>query len=229
MKNHSSKLILALDVDSLEKAGHFVAALSGSLGMFKIGSVLFTAFGPRVIELVKASGSDVFLDLKYHDIPNTVANAVRMAVRLGVRMLTLHTAGGREMLEAAVNACRDESCRLKVGPPLLLGVTVLTSQSAAPETVLALAREGLGAGLDGVVCSPQEIRLLRENIPGAFVIVTPGIRPLDASVGDQKRVATPGDALRAGADFLVVGRPILEADDPLKAAAAILKEMESAG
>lgn len=211
-----SKIIVALDVDNFSKAKYFVKKLYPAVKIFKIGSQIFTAQGPKVVEYINKIGGEVFLDLKFHDIPNTVASAVKEAVGLKIKMMTLHTFGGREMLEAAVRAADSESKRLKIKKPLLIGVTVLTSQETTPDEVLKLAKLGIGAGLDGVVCSVREAVMLRAKINDKFVIVTPGIRPLDMALADQKRVATPLDAVRAGSDFLVIGRPILEAKDPLK-------------
>lgn len=206
-------LILALDVDGFEKARRFINLLYPKIKIFKVGSQLFTACGPKIVEYIHKKGAQVFLDLKFHDIPNTVANTVRQAVRLKVKMLTLHISGGEQMLKEAVKAAKDEALHLKVKKPLLVGVTVLTSQEASREDILRLAKSGLSCGLDGVVCSAQEVKFLRENIKGKFVIVTPGIRPKTGSTDDQKRVATANEALKAGSSFLVVGRPILEAKD----------------
>lgn len=218
------KLILALDVDSPEKARNFVNLLYPKVRLFKIGSQLFTGCGPKIIEFIHKKGGEVFLDLKFHDIPNTVANAVAQACRLKVKMLTLHISGGKEMLEAAVKAAKEASLAIKRESPLLIGVTVLTSQESGREEVLRLARIGLGCGLDGVVCSVREVRFLRGRLGKDFVIVTPGIRPRQTGVDDQKRTATASQAIAAGSDFLVVGRPILEAKDPAVALAGILNE-----
>lgn len=215
--NAQRKLILALDVDTSSKAKYFVNLLYPHIKVFKVGSQLFTVCGPKIIEFIHKKGAEIFLDLKFHDIPHTVAHAVRQAVRLKVKMLTLHISGGKEMLSAAVEAARQEAKRLKVKRPLLVGVTVLTSQKAAREEILRLAKLGLSCGVDGVVCSAQEVRYLRKNIQDKFIIVTPGIRPKESGMDDQKRTATAGEALRAGSNFLVVGRPILEAKNPLQA------------
>jgi len=212
-----NKLIVALDVDTLIKAKYFINALYPQVTIFKIGSQLFTAEGPRAVSLVRRKGAEVFLDLKYFDIPNTVAQAVRQAVRLGVKMLTLHITGGEEMIRAAVSAARDEAQKQKVKKTLLIGVTVLTSQKTSKDGVLSLARKGISWGLDGVVCSAQEVSLLRRKIKSPYIIITPGIRPQNAETGDQKRVATAEEAVKAGSDYLVVGRPVLEARDPRKA------------
>ena len=218
------KLILALDVDSLEKARNFVNLLYPKVRVFKIGSQLFTGCGPKIIEFIHKKGGEVFLDLKFHDIPNTVANAVAQAARLKVKMLTLHISGGKEMLEAAVKAAKEASLAIKRKSPFLIGVTVLTSQESGRDEVLRLARIGLECGLDGVVCSAREVRFLRGELGKDFIIVTPGIRPRQTGVDDQKRTATARQAIAAGSDFLVVGRPILEAKDPIEALAGILNE-----
>ncbi len=216
------RVILALDVDNLQKAKYFINKLYPKVKIFKVGAQLFTAFGPKIVEAINKKGAEVFLDLKFFDIPNTVANAVRQAVRLKVKMLTMHILGDEEMLKQALAAAKEEAGRLKVKRPLLIGVTVLTSKEANSSDVLTLAKLGLESGLDGVVCSVREAALLRKEIKKKFVIVTPGIRPAGASRNDQKRTATVEEAIRAGSDFLVIGRPILEATDPLKAAEALL-------
>lgn len=214
------RIILALDVDNFSKAKHFVNLLYPKIKIFKVGLQLFIACGPKVIEFIQGKGAGVFLDLKFFDIPNTVANATRQAVRLKVRMLTLHISAGEEMLKEAVKAAREESSRLKIKAPILLGVTVLTSQQAGSDEVLKAARLGLSCGLDGVVCSAQEARNLRSKIKKKFIMVTPGIRTDKTIRDDQKRTATITEALRSGSDFLVIGRPILEAKNPLQALSA---------
>lgn len=225
------KLILALDVPTITEELNLLDSLDHQLKFVKVGLELFTAAGPAAVEQVSARGYDVFLDLKLHDIPNTVAKAVRSARSLGVKMLTVHTGGGEEMLSRA----RDEAG----GELKILGVTVLTSLSAAdlelvgiagtPETVV-VQRAQLAArvGLSGIVCSPREIASVRAVLRENQLIVTPGIRPSNEELGDQKRTATPLAAIRAGADYLVVGRPIHAAADPAKAAAAIVKEISGA-
>ncbi|MCX5706942.1 MAG: orotidine-5'-phosphate decarboxylase [Candidatus Omnitrophica bacterium] len=167
--------------------------------------------------MVRKKGAEVFLDFKFFDIPNTVVQAVRSAVRHKVKMLTLHILGDEEMIRAAVKAAKDEARKLKVKRPLLIGVTVLTSKEAKSSDVLVLAKMGLECGLDGVVCSAQEAEFLRNNLKRKFIMVTPGIRSNLTAKGDQKRTATAASAIAAGSNFLVVGRPILEARDPLKA------------
>lgn len=220
-----SEVILALDVDSLNKARYFVNKLYPKIKIFKVGAHLFTALGPKIIEMINKKGAQVFLDLKFFDIPNTVAQAVRAAVRHKVKMLTLHILGDEEMIKAAVGAAKDEARKLKVKKPLLIGVTVLTSKEANSSDVFTLAKMGIEFGLDGVVCSAREAKFLRDNIKKKFVIVTPGIRPQGVVSNDQKRTATVAEAQEAGSNFLVIGRPILEAKRPLKVVEAINKEL----
>lgn len=215
-----SKLIVALDVDSFERAAALVERLGDVVETYKVGSQLFTRVGPRVVEFLQARGRRCFLDLKFHDIPNTVAKAVESAAALGVAMTTVHTAGGPEMLRAAASVPNH---------PLLLGVTVLTSVGGnVGDEVVRRAKLAVDCGLEGVVASPQEIRLIRQAVSEKIVIVTPGIRPAWAEAGDQKRMMTPADAVTAGADYLVVGRPILAAPDPVAAAERVIAEMVSA-
>jgi orotidine-5'-phosphate decarboxylase len=226
------RLIVALDVPKAEVARSLVDRLSGRVGMFKVGSQLFTAAGPEFVHEIAARGEKVFLDLKFHDIPNTVAGAVSSASRLGVSLLDVHGLGGRAMLEAAVGALPAMGTRL-------LAITILTSHDektlaeigvtgSLTESVRRLALLAKETSLDGVVASPHEVALIREACGPGFLIVTPGIRPAGAAAGDQARAATPAAALRAGADFLVVGRPITAAEDAAGAADAIVGEMESA-
>ena len=211
-------IILALDVDSFARAKYFVNKLYPKIKIFKVGSQLFTACGPKVVEYIRKKGAEVFLDLKFFDIPNTVAHAVRSAVQMKVKMLTLHILGDEEMLRAALSAAKEEARKLKIKRPLLIGVTVLTSKESSSSDVLTLAKIGIDSGLDGVVCSAREASFLRRQIKKKFFIVTPGIRPKGAALQDQKRTTTVEEAIRAGSNFLVVGRPILEAKDPLAAA-----------
>jgi orotidine-5'-phosphate decarboxylase len=228
------RLIVALDVPNAAAAAAMVNQLEGACQWFKVGLELFTAAGPAVLEPLVARGHSVFLDLKLHDIPNTVAGAVRAAAALDVRMLTVHAGGGPAMLQAAQAALVGVE-----NPPQLLAVTVLTSMDQAQvkavglerspaEQVKLLAKMGLKAGIRGFVCSPQEVAALRALTGPEGVLVVPGIRPAGAEYGDQKRIATPADALRSGASYLVVGRPITQAPDPAEAAEAILKEMAEA-
>ncbi|MFH0738464.1 MAG: orotidine-5'-phosphate decarboxylase [Candidatus Omnitrophota bacterium] len=220
MKN-SSKVILALDVENFLKAKYFINKFYPRVKIFKIGLQLFTSCGPKIIRYINKKGAGVFLDLKFFDIPNTVSNAIAQGVRLKVKMLTLHISGAEAMLKAAVKTAKEESRRLNIEKPLLLGVTILTSQKAKPQTVLAMAKTGLSCGLDGVVCSAQEASFLKRRIKKRFIIITPGIRPKGINSDDQRRTATAAQAFAAGADFIVVGRPLLKAADPLRA----LKEL----
>jgi orotidine-5'-phosphate decarboxylase len=218
------EIILALDVDTFDEAKGFVDMLYPQIKIFKIGSQLFTAVGPRIIEYVNGKGKDagVFLDLKFFDIPNTVANAVKAAVRMNVKMLTLHILGDVDMLKEAKKAAVEEAEKRKCERPFLIGVTVLTSKDATSSDVHTLSKIGLESGLDGVVCSGREAGFLREKLGKDFVIVTPGIRPDGAAKDDQKRTVTVSEAIGAGSNFLVIGRPILKAADPLKAAKELL-------
>jgi orotidine-5'-phosphate decarboxylase len=231
------KLIVALDMKTLEEAGQIVKKLSPAVKIFKVGMGLFTSYGPEAVKMVHDKGAKVFLDLKFHDIPNTVAHAVKSAAKLGVFMMNIHALGGSEMMLRATEAAL-ESADSSGKKPILLGVTVLTSMDQAligeigidkriEEEVLSLARLGKDAGLDGVVASPNETALIRQNLGKNFIIVTPGIRPAGAEKSDQKRTMTPKEAIGAGADYIVVGRPIIEAKDPAEAAKKIIKEMES--
>ncbi|HVR71379.1 MAG TPA: orotidine-5'-phosphate decarboxylase [Vicinamibacteria bacterium] len=229
--NARERLIVALDVPSGTDALALVDVLAGRVGMFKVGSQLFTTAGPDFIRELTARGQKVFLDLKYHDIPHTVAGAVSAASRLGVSLLTVHALGGQAMMEAAVGALPAMGERL-------LAVTVLTSHDAislgtigleaeVPPNVQRLARLAQAAKADGVVASPHEVALIRQACGRDFLVVTPGIRPAGARPGDQARLATPAAALASGADYLVVGRPIIESGAPAAAADAIVREMES--
>jgi len=228
------RLIVALDVPSAEAALELVNRLERCCQWFKVGMELFTAAGPAAIEPIVARGHSVFLDLKFHDIPNTVAGAVRSAAGLGVRMMNVHALGGPAMLVAARTALDELS-----DPPQLLAVTVLTSMDTgqlraagldrmAAEEAELLARSSLDAGIRGFVCSPQEVTALRALAGPEAALVVPGIRPAGAALGDQRRIATPGEAMRAGASYLVVGRPITQASDPAEAAEAIVREMAGA-
>jgi orotidine-5'-phosphate decarboxylase len=228
------RLIVALDVPSAAASDELVKRLEGTCQWFKVGLELFTAAGPAAIEPLIARGHPVFLDLKFHDIPNTVAGAVRSATTLGVRMVTVHSAGGPAMLAAA-----REALDVVANPPELLAVTVLTSMDAAAlkaagverspaDQVELLANMCLAAGIRGFVCSPQEVAALRDLTGPEGILVVPGIRPALADIGDQKRIATPADAIRNGASYLVVGRLITQAPNPAEAAQAVLKEMAGA-
>lgn len=233
-------IVVALDVETPEQALSLVDQLRGTVGMFKVGKQLFTAAGPDVVRRIIAKGEEVFLDLKFHDIPNTVAKAGIEALRLGVSIFNLHALGGSKMMRAAADAISEIAEREKIRRPIILGVTVLTSHNQESldevgiknhlrEEVVSLAKLCDASGIDGVVASPQEIVLIRKAVdnPG-FVILTPGVRPAGAAHDDQSRVMTPAEAIVAGANFLVVGRPITAAPDPVKAARMILEEIEQA-
>jgi orotidine-5'-phosphate decarboxylase len=214
-----SKLIVALDVDTFEKATGIINDLGECVETYKVGSQLFTQVGPRILEYLHAHGRQVFLDLKFHDIPNTVAHAVAAAAAHRVFLLTVHACGGADMLRAAQTVPQR---------PRIVAVTVLTSVGGdVAGEVVARARLAREAGLEGVVASPQELPLLRQEFGPDFLIVTPGIRPTWAAAGDQQRILTPAAAIHAGASYLVVGRPILAAANRAEAARRILAEMES--
>jgi orotidine-5'-phosphate decarboxylase len=232
------RLILALDVDDFKKAEELVSELSDYVGAFKIGNQLFTAEGPKVVDMVIKKRGKVFLDLKFHDIPNTVARAAEVATKLGVFIFNVHTSGGYEMMKAAAEATAKISQELGIRKPIILGVTLLTSINQEilekeigiikrlEEQVVHLAKLAKASGLDGVVASSWEIKEIRKACGEDFVILTPGIRPTGKSFDDQKRIMTPQEAINLGADFLVVGRPIRNAANPVEAAKQILKEME---
>lgn len=223
------QIILALDVDTLKQAQGLINKLYPKIKIFKVGSQLFTAYGPKIIDLLHKKGAQVFLDLKYFDIPNTVAGAVASAVKLKVKMLTLHISGGEQMLKAAVVSARQQAKVLRVKRPLLIGVTVLTSQAANAKDVLKLAQQGIACGLDGVVCSVREVAALRRKINKSFQIVTPGIRPNNSGLDDQRRTATVAQAQKAGSSFLVIGRPILKAPDPVRQTEELLGDLYGTG
>ncbi len=236
MQDISDKLIVALDVDTLEKAGRFVDILYPTVKLFKIGSQLFTAYGPEAVKMVGKKGGKVFLDLKFHDIPNTVFASTCSSIALGLEpitseghlamfesgcvfMITVHTQGGLDAMKAATRGAEETSKELNIKKPYIVGVTVLTSDKQEDTAKVVLERASLAqqAGLDGVVCSAQEAAAVRKACGKGFIIVTPGIRPPAAAKDDQQRTATPREAIRAGSNFLVVGRPVLQAADPLKA------------
>ncbi|GAB4229224.1 MAG: orotidine-5'-phosphate decarboxylase [Kiloniellaceae bacterium] len=237
LKPHE-RIFVGLDTPDIDKAARIAKSLVGSVGGVKIGKELFTAQGPDGVRIA-AGGAPLFLDLKFHDIPNTVAGAVRAAVHLRPTILNVHASGGRAMMMAAAEAARETAEDLGVERPKVIGVTVLTSLDAAdleevgqkgpPETqVERLARLAQDSGLDGVVCSPREITLLRQACGPDFLLVVPGIRPTWSAAGDQKRIMTPQDAVAAGADVIVIGRPIAAAEDPLAAARRIAADLDAA-
>jgi orotidine-5'-phosphate decarboxylase len=241
VRSHGSmreRLIVALDIDSVDEAKELVRLLAAEVGMFKVGKQLFTHAGPQAVRLIQEAGGEIFLDLKFHDIPNTVAKAAIEATRLGVRMFNVHASGSLEMMRLTVKeverVCRQEKRR----KPIMLAVTVLTSLNQEDLTrlgvdgklqdqVVRLALLTKEAGMDGVVASPHEVADIRSACGRRFVIVTPGIRPAQASRDDQQRVMTPKEAVRAGVDYIVVGRPILESKNPIAAARAIVADMEA--
>jgi orotidine-5'-phosphate decarboxylase len=233
-----NKLIVALDVETANEALNLFSALKDVAGMFKIGSQLFTASGAGLVREIVGAGGRIFLDLKFHDIPNTVAAAGVEAARLGVNIFDVHACGGSEMMRRTAEAVAETALREGINRPLIIGITVLTSMddstlaeigfsSGTTEQVGRMARLADASGLDGVVASPHEVKLVRETVGrNNFVIVTPGVRPSGAASNDQRRVMTPADAVRAGADYLVVGRPILKATDPALAAHQIIEEIQ---
>jgi orotidine-5'-phosphate decarboxylase len=232
----SNPIIAALDVPTEEKALHLAEQLAPVVGAFKIGSELFTSAGPDMVRQLRSLGAAVFLDLKYHDIPNTVAQAVAAATRLDVQMLTLHASGGLEMMQAAVQAAEDTAKQLGHAPPLLLGVSVLTSLDGRAleevgqpahvgRQVERLATLAARAGLRGLVCSPLELVALRQLLPAEMQLVTPGIRAAGDPLGDQKRTLSPREAIDAGASWLVIGRPICSAENPRAVAEKILASL----
>lgn len=234
------RIVLALDVDTNEEAVRLVKRLSGHVGVFKIGMQLYNGLGPDIVHRVHDLGGKVFLDLKLHDIPNTVGAAARVITRLNTFMFNVHAAGGREMMNQAADASIKEADRYGGAPPLILAVTVLTSISQkelneemyvsglkVEELVVKWALMAQESGLGGVVCSPQEISPIRQACGPDFKIVTPGIRPLWSAANDQKRITTPRQALDLGADYMVIGRPIVQATDPIEAAQRIIEELEA--
>lgn len=234
------RLIVALDVDTLEQAKEIVQLLAGEVGLFKIGKQLFTHAGPQAVHLIQQLGGEIFLDLKFHDIPNTVAKAAIEATRLGVKMFNVHASGSLEMMRTTVKEVERVCRQQKLRRPIMLGVTVLTSlnqddllrvgvEHEVADQVVRLALLTKEAGMDGVVASPHEVADIRALCGPSFVIVTPGIRPAESIRNDQQRVMSPSDAVRAGVDYIVVGRPILEAGDPVVAARAIVADMELGG
>ncbi len=230
----TTKLIVALDTGDIKLAEQLIDKLAAVVKIFKVGSQLFTATGPEVLQLIQQKGSGAFLDLKFHDIPNTVSHAVEAACRYNPLMLSVHTLGGSQMLQAAVEARNQTDANTKI-----LGVTILTSldkgqleeiglSASVNEEVLCLAQMAKALGLEGVIASPQEIGLLRSSVGEEFIIVTPGIRLGGPMQDDQRRTMQAKEAVLAGADYLVVGRPITQAPDPLAAAEKIIDEITSA-
>ena len=231
------KLILALDVDSAERALELCDQLRDAVGMFKVGSQLFTAAGPDLVRQIVSRGAQVFLDLKFHDIPNTVAAAGVEATRLGVSIFNVHAAGGAEMMRQTAEMINDTAEREALAKPKVIAVTLLTSLDTndlnkigcleeSSSLVRKLSRLAADSGLDGVVASPQEIGIVREEVTNPnFLIITPGIRAVSSAADDQRRVMTAAKAVTDGADYIVVGRPILNADDPVRAAWLIVEQI----
>ena len=236
----SEKIIVALDVSSREQAFDLVKRLSGKVGAYKVGMQLYNSEGPDIVRDIQLLGGRVFIDLKFHDIPNTVAQTSRVMVKRQAFMFTLHASGGSKMMRAAQQALLDEAAQNHLPTPLSLAVTVLTSISQEDfqqemgvdkpiaQHVVALAKMAKASGLAGVVCSPQEIAAIRQACGKDFLIVTPGVRPVWAGADDQQRITTPAQAIQAGADYLVIGRPITKAADPAAAAEKIALEMAEA-
>lgn len=236
MSHPKEKIIFALDVEHFTEAQQWVNLLKGHVGMFKVGKQLFTHAGPKVVDMVRQKGQKAFLDLKFHDIPNTVAKAGEEATKLEVAMYNLHALGGFEMMKRTVEASRAVAKTLGTPRPIILAVTILTSmdedslkevgvQGPILEEVGRLAALAMKAGVDGVVASPQEIGMIRERCGKKFLIVTPGIRLPSDKKDDQKRTLSPREAISAGADYLVIGRPIKEAKDPLETVQKIVEDI----
>ncbi len=234
------RIVLALDVDTEERALQLVQDLKDYVGVFKVGMQLFNSIGPRIVENINELGGQVFVDLKLHDIPNTVSAAGRVLTRLNCYMLNVHAAGGREMMKKLTEEVAAEAARQGIKTPLTLAVTVLTSISQPDlekdmfikdikleELVVNWALMAKESGISGVVCSPQEIKAIREACGADFKIVTPGIRPAWSEKNDQKRITTPSEAIALGADYIVIGRPITGAADPVEAAHKIIQELEA--
>ena len=232
-----NQLIVALDVENLAAASELVTTLSDDVKWFKIGNQLFTTVGPAAVKLLHDAKKNIFLDLKFHDIPNTVAGAVASATKIGANIINMHASGGLEMMRAATEVAEKQASELGIPQPTLLGVTILTSideanfqrdfgtQRKLEDQVAYQAELSQKAGLDGVVASPLEIELIRKVCGNDFVILTPGVRPTWAAANDQQRVMAPAEAIDAGADYIVVGRPITASNNPREAARAILQEI----
>jgi len=234
------RIILALDVDHEEEALRLADKLGDNIGFYKVGMQLFNSAGPGIVRAIQDRGGKVFVDLKFHDIPNTVAAAGRVVTRLGCSMFNIHAAGGREMMKNLAAAVQEEADKLHQPVPITLAVTVLTSIGQSDlendmlirglqieDVVVKWALVAKECGINGVVCSPREIAAIRAACGAEFKIVTPGIRPAWSETNDQKRITTPGDALKLGADYMVIGRPITQASDPFVAVQKIIEEMEA--
>lgn len=231
------EVITALDFNEIEKAKSLVKNVGSCINYYKVGLELFVSSGPAIIDWLKSEGKNVFLDLKFHDIPNTASHAVSAAANYGADIINIHTQGGVDMMKMCVDKLNDECSKKGLKRPLLIGVTLLTSLDEAHFNeygindyssagyVLKLAGLAKECGLDGVVSSAQETKIIKENLGKEFLTITPGIRPIGNDVTDQKRVVTPKDALLLGSDYIVVGRPITKADNPAAAAESIIKEI----
>jgi orotidine-5'-phosphate decarboxylase len=237
-ENVKDRIIVALDFDSEEKALSLVKEIKDKVGVFKVGKELFTACGPDIIKKINEMGGKVFLDLKFHDIPNTVAKAVSAATKHGVYMMTLHTLGGSEMLEKAAETAKETSKKLSIPKPILLGVSILTSHNAqsiheiglngeVEDNVKNLVKMAEKSGINAIVCSPKEVEMLRREFGQDLILVTPGIRPKWAASNDQKRISTPSDAIKSGSTFIVIGRPISASENPKEACDKIIDELEN--
>ena len=234
----SNRVIVVLDLSTYQEAKALIDNLADVAEWFKVGPQLFTSVGPDIMKEIKSRDKKLFLDLKFHDIPNTVAKASEAAVELGVDMFNMHVSGGLEMMRTASEAAKNKALELGIKKPILLGVTILTSINATnfqqdfgstkslEEQILYMAKQAQRAGLDGVVASPQEIELIKNACGEDFVVVTPGVRPEWSSQDDQKRTMTPQQALAAGADYVVIGRPIYRASEPKEALCRIIRETE---
>jgi orotidine-5'-phosphate decarboxylase len=231
------RIIVALDVDSIDRCAELAGKLYPTVKHFKVGSQLFTSAGHESVHIIKRRGASCFLDLKFHDIPATVGKSAGAAAKIGVDIFDVHTGGGVEMMKAAVRAAGEAAEKTRADKPLIIGVTVLTSMNdkdlgqlgvkrKLEDQVLYLAETAKKAGLDGVVASPNETQVLKKNFGKDFIVVTPGVRPTWASMGGQKRVATPGEAFERGADYIVIGRPIIMAKDPKEATERIIGELD---
>lgn len=239
--DEKDRIILALDVDTQEEALDFVDELKDLVGAFKIGMQLYNSIGPEIVSKINQMGGKTFVDLKFHDIPNTVGAAARVMTRLNAYMFNVHAAGGREMMKKAAQEAQKEASQLKANPPIMLAVTVLTSISqkeleeemyvsnlSLPDLVVKWAAMAKEAGMNGVVCSPQEIEMIKKACGNDFLTVTPGIRPAWAAANDQKRFTTPTQALAMGGDYMVIGRPITAAENHREAARKIIQELKEA-
>ncbi|MDD4202057.1 MAG: orotidine-5'-phosphate decarboxylase [Candidatus Omnitrophica bacterium] len=237
-RNKNPKLIVALDVDTYRKAGRLVKALAPYVQVFKVGNILFTQCGPKIIQYIHKKGAKVFLDLKYFDIPNTVANAAAEATKMGVYMMNMHALAGEQCMKLTAKTVRQKAKELHIFKPILVAVTILTSmkeedleplgiEGPVDEVVTKYAKLAQKAGVDGIVASPLEIIKIKKKFGDNFVVVTPGIRPEWAQTADdQKRVMTPKEAIEAGSDFIVIGRPIIQARRPVEAVKKILEEIQ---